>query len=63
MPLESILFLSLVVGALTLFAVVLAYADWSTSKVTRVADAAARPSKNPVKKSSAHFPPREHAHQ
>jgi len=30
MPLESVLFLSLVIGALILFAAVLAYGDWAT---------------------------------
>ena len=33
MPLESILFLCFVVGALTLFAIVLAYADWVSRSV------------------------------
>ena len=30
MPLESILFLALVIAALTVFAAALAYADWAT---------------------------------
>jgi hypothetical protein len=35
MPLESILYLCLVVGAFTVFAIVLAYGDWATRQVTR----------------------------
>jgi hypothetical protein len=35
MPLESILFLGLVIGALVLFAAVLAYGDWTTRQATR----------------------------
>jgi hypothetical protein len=40
MPLESILFLSLVLGALAAFAMALAYADWATSTVTAISDIA-----------------------
>jgi hypothetical protein len=35
MPLESILYLCLVVGAFAVFAIVLAYGDWATRQVTR----------------------------
>jgi hypothetical protein len=35
MPLESVLFLVLVIGALAVFAAVLLYADWATRQVMR----------------------------
>ncbi len=35
MPLESVLFLSLVIGALILFAAALAYGDWATREAKR----------------------------
>jgi hypothetical protein len=65
MPLESILFLALVIGALILFATVLAYGDWATRQAMRemtgsqpsakgrktpAAHAAARP---PIQKAAA----------
>ena len=37
MPLESILYLCLVVGTFAVFAIVLAYGDWATRQVTREA--------------------------
>ena len=40
MPLESILFLSLVVGSLSAFAMALAYADWATNTVAPISDIA-----------------------
>jgi hypothetical protein len=53
MPLENVLFLALVVGALILFAAVLAYADWATSRVMRASAAAKLPAMNAAKKQSA----------
>ena len=40
MPLGSILFLALVIGALILFAVALAYGDWATRQAMRQIGAA-----------------------
>jgi predicted negative regulator of RcsB-dependent stress response len=55
MPLESILFLALVIGALIVFAVVLAYADWATRQAMRET-AASRPSSVHVRKTPAANP-------
>ncbi|HXJ00505.1 MAG TPA: hypothetical protein VNH44_04735 [Micropepsaceae bacterium] len=40
MPLESVLFLALVLAALSVFAAVLAYAEWTTRKIAGTSPAA-----------------------
>ncbi|HEX3484101.1 MAG TPA: hypothetical protein VHT51_03515 [Micropepsaceae bacterium] len=58
MPLESILFLALVIAALVIFAAVLTYAEWTTRQVMREsADAETRPaaSAKPVETAQTHI--------
>jgi hypothetical protein len=52
MPVESILFLSLAIGALILFAAALAYGDWATRQAMReITDS--QPTSAKVRKTSA----------
>jgi hypothetical protein len=52
MPLESIVFLALVIGALILFAAALGYGDWATRQVMReIVDS--QPSSAKVRNTSA----------
>ena len=53
MPLESVVFLSLVIGALILFASALAYGDWATRQAMREI-AVPQPSATTLKTSAAH---------
>ena len=53
MPLESVLFLVLVIGALAVFAAVLLYADWATRQVMRESTALPLPSAEMENKPSA----------